>query len=382
MIRILHVVSNMDRAGIETMLMNYYQHIDRNKVQFDFLCNKTKPGDYDSKILSMGGRILHTPGLNPFKYGRYLKYMKQLFKEHPEYKIIHAHNDAFVWYSLYAAKRSHIPVRISHVHSSAFTFDYKWPLKVLCRRLIPSACTHKWACGKKAGRFYYGNKAACHVHNNAIEIDKYIFNAELRADLRAKYNLANNVVIGHIGRFAWQKNHTFLIEIFAEIYKLMPQARLVLLGEGSTMGAIKTKVKKLGLSDVVLFMGNVSNAREWYQAFDLFILPSHWEGMPVVGIEAQTADLPVLFSDDITDEVKILPSTEFMSRKLPASAWAEKSLHMLHNHKTRVDRSNEIREAGYDINIEAEKLVEIYKSLLTENADYSTERESITDEEE
>lgn len=364
-IRILQVVSNMDRAGIETMLMNYYRHIDRNEIQFDFLCNKTKPGDYDSEILSMGGRIFHTPGLNPFKYFQYLKYMKQLFKEHPEYKIIHAHNDAFVWYSLYAAKRNNIPTRISHVHSAAFTIDYKWPLKVLCRLLIPSACTHKWACGKKAGTFYYGNNAEFHVHKNAIEIEQYAFNAETRSILRKEYGLEANIIIGHVGRFMWQKNHTFLIDIFAEIHKREPKSRLVLLGEGSRMNTIKAKVAKLGLTDAVLFMGNVNNAREWYQAFDMFILPSQWEGMPVVGVEAQAADLPVLFSDDITDEVNLLPSTVFMSRKLPASVWAEKCLQMICEHKTRTDRSKEIREAGFDIDLEAQKLVDTYKRFLS-----------------
>lgn len=363
MIRILQVVSNMDRAGIETMLMNYYRHIDRSEVQFDFLCNKTKPGDYDSEILSMCGKIFHTPGLNPFKYIRYLKYMKQLFKEHSEYNIIHAHNDAFVVYSLFAAKRNKIPVRISHVHSAAFTMDYKWPLKVLCRLFIPSACTHKWACGKKAGKFYYGSNAEFHVHNNAIEIDQFVFNAEIRSKLRKKYNLEESIVIGHSGRFMWQKNHTFLIDIFAEIYKRTPKAKLVLLGEGSRMNTIKAKIEKLGLADAVLLMGNVNNASEWYQAFDLFILPSIWEGLPVVGIEAQAADLPVLFSDDITDEVNILASTVFMSRKLPASTWAERSLQMIREHKNRTDRSKEIREAGYDVEIEARKLVETYKNL-------------------
>lgn len=366
-IRILHVVSNMDRAGIETMLMNYYRHIDRNEVQFDFLCNKTKSGDYDSEILSLGGRIFHTPGLNPFKYVKYLRYMRLLFEEHPEYKIIHAHNDAFVAYSLYAAKRNNIPTRISHVHSAAFTMDYKWPLKVLCRLLIPYACTHKWACGKKAGRFYYGNNAEFHVHNNAIEIEQYVYNAEIRTKLRKEYGLEDNILIGHAGRFMWQKNHTFLIDIFAEIHRQAPKAKLILLGDGSRMKAIKEKVEKLGLSHAVLFMGNVNNTKEWYQAFDLFILPSIWEGLPVVSIEAQTADLPVILSDDITDEVKILPSTIFMSRKQPASVWAAKCLQMIQEHPTRIDRSKEIGKAGYDIKTEAKKLVEIYKNLLEDN---------------
>lgn len=364
MIRILQVVSNMDRAGIETMLMNYYRHIDRNQVQFDFLCNKTKPGDYDAEILAMGGRIFHTPGLNPFKYIKYLRYMKQLFKEHPEYKIIHAHNDAFVAYSLYAAKRNNIPVRISHVHSAAFTLDYKWPLKVFCRFVIPSVCTHKWACGRKAGEFYYGKGLEFHVHNNAIEIEKFVFNADIRSKLRKEYGLEDKLVLGHVGRFMWQKNHSYLIEIFACVFRQEPKARLVLLGEGSGMDAIKAKVARMGLSDAVLFIGNVNNTREWYQAFDMFIMPSFWEGLPVTGIEAQAADLPCIFSDTITDEVKVLDSCKFMSIKGDPGVWAEEILRIASAHVQRKDRTMEIRNAGYDIEIEADKFLKIYKSLL------------------
>lgn len=367
MIRVLQVVSNMDRAGIETMLMNYYRHIDRNEVQFDFLCNKTKPGDYDAEILSMGGRIFHTPGLNPFKYFKYLRYMKRLFMEHPEYKIIHAHNDAFVLYSLYAAKRNNVPVRISHVHSAAFTMDYKWPLKVFCRFFIPYVCTHKWACGKKAGEFYYGKESKFHVHNNAIEIEKFVFNADVRSTLRKEYGLENNLVLGHIGRFMWQKNHSFLIDIFACVHKLEPKARLVLLGDGSGMDSIRAKVEKMGLSDVVLFMGNVQNARDWYQAFDMFIMPSFWEGLPVTGIEAQAADLPCIFSDTITDEVKILESCRFMSIKSDPGVWADEILQLASMHRPRKDRSTEITDAGYDINAEAPKLVDKYKKLIQDN---------------
>lgn len=364
MIRILQVVSNMDRAGIETMLMNYYRHIDRNEVQFDFLCNKTKPGAYDSEILSMGGRIFHTPGLNPFKYIRYLRYMKHLFREYPEYKIIHAHNDAFVAYSLYAAKRNNIPVRISHVHSAAFTMDYKWPLKVLCRLIIPSVCTNKWACGRKAGKFYYGNGTAFYVHKNAIEIEKYVFNADVRSALRKEYGLEDNFVIGHVGRFMWQKNHSYLIDIFVQAHKLEPKTKLVLLGDGSGLDSVKSKVEKLGLSDDVLFMGNVNNVKDWYQAFDMLIMPSFWEGMPVTGVEAQAADLPCIFSDTITDEVKILDSCRFMSIKGDPGVWADEIIRVASAHVVRKDRSTEIRNAGYDIKIEADKLVSIYKSLI------------------
>lgn len=367
MIRILHSVSNMDRAGIETMLMNYYRHIDRKKIQFDFLCNKEKQGAYDEEIRALGGNIYHSPGLNPFKYLKYLKYMRKMFCEHSEYKIVHAHNGAFVVYPLFAAKKNRVPNRIAHVHSASFTMDYKWPLKMLCRPLIPFCATEKWACGTEAAKFYYGKKildrGKAIVINNAIEINRFVFNEEIREHLRIENDLQDKFVVGHVGRFDSQKNHTFLVDIFKEVYKKEPRAMLVLLGEGELMKEIKDKVKELKLDDCVLFKGNVNNVNEWYQAMDVFVLPSVWEGLPVVGIEAQSADLPCAFSDDITREVDLLPSTAFIKRENSIEKWVEYILRYAKEH-VRVDRSKEIKAAGYDIETEAQKLMALYEALL------------------
>ena len=159
MIRILHSVSNMDRAGIETMLMNYYRYMDKSKVQFDFLCNKKKPGAYDDEIKSMGGRIYHTPGLNPAKYPVYLKYMRELFQEHPEYKIIEAHNGALGVYALHAAKVSKIPVRIFHAHGASITKDWKLPIKLVCKACVEFAKTDVEAARKLAEKRKYQSEA-------------------------------------------------------------------------------------------------------------------------------------------------------------------------------------------------------------------------------
>ena len=156
MIRVLHSVSNMDRAGIETMLMNYYRNLNRSEIQFDFLCNKGKPGAYDDEIMAMGGRIYRTPGLNPLKYPRYLKYMKTLFQENPEYQIVEAHNGALGVYALYAAKRNNIPVRIFHAHGASIARDWKMPLKLFCKMLLPLNMNQQFTCGIAAGYCYLG----------------------------------------------------------------------------------------------------------------------------------------------------------------------------------------------------------------------------------
>lgn len=176
MIRILHSVSNMDRAGIETMLMNYYRHIDRSKIQFDFLCNKKKPGAYDAEIKEMGGNIYHTPGLNPAKYPSYLKCMKKIFEENPEYKIVEAHNGALGVYALHAAKVNHIPVRIFHAHGASITRDWKLPIKLVCKALLPSNMNQHFSCGIEAARCYFGEKVVerndYELIPNAIEVNK------------------------------------------------------------------------------------------------------------------------------------------------------------------------------------------------------------------
>lgn len=366
MIRVLHSVSNMDRAGIETMLMNYYKHIDRTKVQFDFLCNKIKPGAYDKEIENLGGHIFHTPGLNPFKYLKYLNYMKELFKQHPEYKIVEAHNGALGVYALYAAKVNNIPIRILHAHGASITKDWKLPIKLFCKTRIPSNANKYFTCGDAAAKCYFDDKIfSNHEYRfvpNAIEVERFAFNKETRNNIRKKFNLEDKHIVGHVGRFMSQKNHSFLIDIFAELVKLDSKTHLVLLGDGELMDSIKQKVDKLGISQSVSFIGNVGNANEWYQAFDVFVLPSIWEGLPVVGVEAQAADLSCFFSDSITKEITLLPKTKFISLNESAKKWALE-IREAFNEKKRNNNEQVITEKGYNIKNEALKLQECYLKM-------------------
>lgn len=363
MIRVLHSVSNMDRAGIETMLMNYYRHIDREKVQFDFLCNKRKAGAYDDEIKKMGGRIYHTPGLNPARYPRYLKYMEELFKKN-HYHIIEAHNDAMGVYALYAAKINHIPVRIFHAHSTSIPKDWKLPIKFVCKVLLPANTNQHFSCSVAAGRYYFGSKA---INNyelipNAIEVGRFVFNKKSRDFIRKQYGLVGRHIVGHVGRFMAEKNHTFLIDIFAEIEKRDPLAILVLLGDGELLEKIKKKVKRKGLQDKVFFIGNVGNANEWYNVFDVFVLPSLWEGLPVVGVEAQANDLPCIFSDSVTKEIAIAQRVEFIPLKSSTFQWAEAIMSSFCI-TTRNNNTELITDHNYNIVFEAKKLQNRYMKL-------------------
>ncbi len=367
MIRVLHSVSNMDRAGIETMLMNYYRHMDRDKVQFDFLCNKSKPGAYDGEITALGGRIFRTPGLNPLKYPKYLSYMKSLFAEHPEYRILEAHNGAFGVYALHAAKVNGIPVRIFHAHGANNAKDIKRPLKDFCKSRLGANITHRYSCGEAAAAFYYGKKVAesrdYRIIPNAIELGRFSYNEDVRSKIRSSAGLDGKHVIGHVGRFMAQKNHKFLLDSFALLLKSDPSAVLVLLGEGELEEAAKERVKALGAENSVIFAGSVPNANEWYQAFDCFVLPSLWEGLPVVGVEAQAADLPCIFSKNVTPEIGITDRARFIGLEEGPEAWARAMEEALSLNAERRDNTELMTLHGYNIEAEAKKLQEEYLKL-------------------
>ena len=378
MLRVLHSVSNMARAGIETMLMNYYREVDRSQVQFDFLANKPAPGEYDEEIRRMDGRVFVSPGLNPLHFPKYKRFVADLVHTDPEIKIVHAHNEAMGYYALKSAKDAGVRVRIAHAHNTQIIRDYKYPLKLICKQLLPGAATDYWSCGKDAGIYYYGEKRwreSGFILRNAINVSRFAFRQEERDRLRRLHDLDGCFVIGHVGRFNVQKNHSRLLDIFAEIVKAVPDARLALIGVGELEQSVKEKARAMGIQDKTLFLGQMADVSGWYQAMDCFVLPSLFEGLPVVGIEAQAAGLPCFFSDRITDEVLLSPG----ARRIPLQAedpqWAKEILAARHSAAERMQGVDIVRRAGYDIHVEARKLQEIYLSMA-ERAYSETKRQS------
>ena len=366
MLRVLHSVSNMARAGIETTLMNYYREIDRSQIQFDFLANKPVPGEYDEEIRSMGGRVFVSTGLNPLHYPQYKRFMAELLHSNPEIGILHAHNEAMGYYALQSAKDAGLPVRIAHAHSTRIIRDYKYPLKLVCKQLIPGAATDYWGCGRDAGIYYFGEKrwqASGFVLRNAIDVSRFAFRQEIRDRLRQLHGLENCFVIGHVGRFNVAKNHSRLLDIFAEITKAVPEARLVLIGTGELEQSVKEKARDMGIQDKVLFLGQMPDVSEWYQAMDCFVLPSLFEGLPVVGIEAQAAGLPCFFSDRVTDEALLSPAARRVSLQAEDAEWAREILAVRQSETDRPRGMDVVRQAGYDIHVEARKLQEIYLEM-------------------
>mgnify|MGYP000453049574 CR=1 FL=1 len=356
-IRVLQIVTYMGRGGLETMLMNYYRHIDRTKVQFDFLVHRNFIADYDREILDLGGKIYHMPRLIPWSSLYKIK-LKNFLKDHQEYKIIHVHQDCLSSVALQCAKECNIPVRIAHSHNSSQTLNFKYIIKQYYMKKIPTFATALFSCGKQAGDWMFSNHPY-QILPNAIDISKYEYSKNKSEIIRNKLGINSEIVIGHVGRFDLQKNHIFLIEIFNEFVKIVPNAKLLLVGDGKDRMKIEKKVKSLGLVDNVVFMGVRNDVNDIFQAMDIFVFPSLYEGLPVTMIEAQAAGLPCVISDHVPKECII--TTGLVTVKKLSDTPKEWAQYILKKLKAkRENHLKEIQQAGYDINIAAHKLEQYY----------------------
>lgn len=360
-IRIAQMMTEMNYGGVEMVVMNYYRHIDHSKVQFDFFALEGSLLPQRDEIERLGGRIYVVPSVKHI--ARYNKEICKLFKKN-EYRIVHSHMNTLSVFSLRKAKKVGITNRIAHNHSTAGKGETKKNIiKYILRPFAKIYPTELCACSKLAGQWLYGKKSKFHVFNNAIDLDLYIYEPQKSFVIKTELGLANKLVIGHIGRFCYQKNHDFLIDIFEKIHEKRPDAVLVLIGEGETENNIRKKVKLHGLENCVRFMGKQSNTSKFYQAMDVFVLPSRYEGLPVVGVEAQATGLPCFFSDKVTTEAKILESTTFISLKSSAFEWANTILKQIDSFE-RKNTKEVMRRAGFDIKVEAGKLLNFYENLL------------------
>lgn len=363
-IRVLQVVTHMERGGLESMLMNYYRHIDRTRVQFDFLVHRQERAAFDDEIEALGGKIYRLPRLVPWSRS-YLNALNQFFDENLEYKIVHVHQDCLSSVILKAAAQHHVPVRIAHSHNANQDRNLKYPIKLWYRRSIPKYATDLFACGKDAGDWMFGG-APYRIINNAIDAAAYTYAPAKRMEVRRALGLADELTIGHVGRFNPQKNHPFLLEIFSALLKKEPNAVLLLVGGGDDLPKMQEKAQALGILEHVRFLGVRSDVAELMQAMDVFVFPSLYEGLPVTMVEAQAAGLPCLISDKVPPECIL---TEGLVDVLPLSAspetWAEKILEK--RELPRTDRRAEIAAHGFDITTEAVKLQEFYMKSAEEH---------------
>lgn len=363
MIRVLQVVTYMGRGGLETMLMNYYRNMDRDKVQFGFLVHRQERADYDDEIEALGGRIYCLPRLVPWS-SHYKRELNRFFDKHPDYQIVHVHQDCLSSVILKAAKQHGVPVRIAHSHNANQDRNLKYPIKLWYRRSIPRYATNLFACGTQAGDWMFRGQPYT-VVQNAIDPTVYTFSTEKREKVRAQLGLTDELVVGHVGRFFNQKNHMFLLEIFSEVIKHEPTAKLMLVGDGDDFLRVQERARELKLQNNVLFLGVRSDVADLMQAMDVFVFPSLYEGLPVTMVEAQAAGLPCVISDGVSPECILANDlVGVLSLSDGTDVWANRVIAQAG--KVRKDCSGEVAAQGFDIRNEVEKLQNFYVNAYEE----------------
>lgn len=363
-IRVAHVIGKLNAAGVESVINNYYRHIDRAKYQFDFFVDADGECTPPKELMELGARYFVIP---PYQHiFKHIKTLIRLFKDN-RYLIVHSSMNTLSPISLFCAWIAGVPVRINHNHSTAGKGEFKRNcLKYVLRPFSKCFATHFAACSKYAGEWLFGKKSMqsgkVKIFNNAIDVDKFKYSESVRETVRKELGVDGKFVIGHVGRFCYQKNHEFLIDVFKSVHDTEEKSVLLLVGTGKLKEHIENKVKTLGLENNVLFLGVRKDVDRLYQAMDVFVLPSHYEGLGVVGIEAQASGLPCLFSDQVPREAIIIPETKVLSLDTDFYIWAQTIMKL--KNIPRVDSTFSVSNSGFDIKKESYVLEQFYADSI------------------
>ncbi len=358
-IRVAQIVGKMVGGGVESVVMNYYRYIDRSKVQFDFLVDEDSTRVPEEEIIALGGRIFRIP---PYQHP--IRYRRELIRlmRGQQWPIVHSNINTLSVFPLSAAKKVGVPVRIAHSHSTMGKGEFaKNAMKLALRPFANAYPTVRFACGHYAGEWLFGKNHDFTVIPNAIELDKFRFDSTVRQETRKKLGIADGTfLIGHVGRFMPQKNQAFLVDVIADLLPSKPNTMLAFVGDGPDKADVQQHAEELNVAEHVMFLGQRSDVNRLYQAFDVFCLPSLYEGLCLVGVEAQRAGLPCLFSDTITREVDVTGTSRFM----PIDSYEEwsSSISALEP-RTRIDSSDKAF-SDYDISENARKLTSMYLKLF------------------
>ena len=357
MIRVLHIFYEMANGGIEHFVMNYYRHIDRSKVQFDFLVSVETSGPFDDEIKSLGGKIYHAYPLkkNPIKNFFDIAHIVQK----NGYSIVHRHTgSAFGYYELRAAKRGGAKRLILHAHNNSAGNPL---LHYICKWVLPIKC-EKLACSRAAGIWLFGQNQSVHLIGNAIECEKFRFSEDVRNAVRAEFSIQNKLVIGHVGRFENQKNHKRLLKIFKQLTtKTSQECVLICVGSGSLKEEVEREAVLLGIREQVLFLGARTDINRLMQIFDVFVLPSLYEGFPIVLVEAQTSGLPCVVSNFVPEECNVSGNVRFCQLESLDEVWAETIIKSSQLPINRDSYAGKMKQAGFDIAKCAEYLCKYYQ---------------------
>lgn len=351
----------MNRGGIETFMMNYVRHMDSNVIHIDFAVMGHEKGAYDKEMESLGCKIYRLPkkSKHPIEYQ---KRLKGVFCN-GQYEIVHSHADAMSCWVLKIAKECGVPVRIAHSHNIQHltTNPIKFRINEFARKNINRYATNRFACSEEAGKWLFGD-APFKVIHNAIDTNDFKFNVERRKALREKYAVSDHtILLGHVGRFDTQKNHTFLIDMFAELAKKNDNYKLMCVGDGWCRSDIEKQIRENNLTDKVILAGQQENVRDYYNAFDLYVFPSLFEGLSFVLIEAQANGLTCISSDGVPQETNLSGVDKMLYLPLEKEIWVDKLLGL--GKPDRYDGRKNVVEHGYDITYEAKKLENTYLAL-------------------
>lgn len=363
MIRVAVVMGKMHTGGKKNLVMEYYRHIDRSKVQFDFLCDTDSNSVPKEEIEALGGRVYMIPPYQNIFAN--MKAMKKIFREN-KYSILHGYNSTMNVFAMHAGKQCGIPVRINESISMGHKGDKKNVLKNILKPFSRCFATHYMSNGEVCGRWQFGDKlfdaGQVTVFKTVIDTEKHRFEPELRKKCRKEYGLEDNIVIGYIGRFTAQKNPLFIVDIFNEIVKKEPKAKLLLIGYGELEDEMLDRIKKYGIEDHVLFLGKREDIHQFYNAMDCFLLPSLYEGLPVVGVEAECCGLPMFFSMEIPKESSPCDDLGFFKgTDKSANEWADSICRNINNLMLgRKDHSVSVKRAGFDSTIQGRLLTDYY----------------------
>ena len=373
-LRVLQVGMTRNLGGIETYLIEQFRHLDKSKIDYDFV-NITGEYSicYEDEILASGSKIFKVVSRHKKPLLQYWQWFNILSQHKGVYDVIVLNTNSLEYvFPLVLGKIFGIPVRVIHSHNSGFENKQGLARRLLVgmnKKLLAWSVNLRFACSQFAGQWMFKDNPY-HVIYNAIDIHKYDADLIVREETRNALGLHTELTLLHVGRFSYQKNHSFLLDIFKEVYAIQPNSVLLLVGdtteESEFLTEVKRKIKEYGLANAVRLLGRRDDVNKIMQAADVLVMPSFFEGLTVVGIEAQASDLPLLLSDTVTKELGLLPSTQFISLEAGPTAWAKAIVNSKqHNRQSRYE---ELKIAGYDIGNETERveklLIDAYHELV------------------
>lgn len=361
-IRVLQMTASLFRGGSQTMIVNLYKAIDRNKIQFDFIVDHPELNDLQETVEALGAKVYVMPSFKGTNIREVKEAWHKFFKEHSEYKIIHSHARSYASIYLKIAKEYGLKT-IIHSHNTSNGSGIKSVIKNMLQHNLRNIADYFIGCSLNAGKWLFGKKIVngdkFYILNNAIDTNKFKFNKEIRDQYRKELNLGNNKIYIQVGEFNEQKNHEFTIKLFKKIIEQEPDSKLLLVGTGEYFENIKDEITNNNLQNNTFLLGKRNDVNNLLMAADVYLMPSRFEGLSLAAIEAQASGIECLLSDCVSKDVDVTDTCKFIS--LDIEQWLKECLN---SKNTRKDNYQKIVESGFDVNTTAKWLEEFYSKII------------------